>query len=324
MSVLKPWVRLAVIIAAISAACLWLLSQPSGRVTSEAVSAIQANIANGQQVFTVAGCGSCHVAPAAQPNGDVTQHNLAERPLLSGGQHFITAFGTFVAPNISPDKVAGIGRWSDADFATALLKGLSPDNQHYYPVFPYTAYTRMTLQDVIDLKAFLDTLPASSHTNTTHELHFPWNIRRGIGLWKRRYLTNNPALRLVNPTVQQQRGQYLVEALGHCGECHSPRNRAGATETDQWLAGSADINGQGGKQALSAPNITSHQAGLATWSAEDIADYLSTGFTPDYDVAGGLMSEVINNTRQLSKQDRLAMGEYLKVIPHRNGDGATD
>lgn len=280
----------------ILACSLWLFTLPESRVSRGDLETLVPNVSNGQQVFYIAGCASCHISPSDdEPN----------QYLLGGGKHFVTAFGVFIAPNISPDKVAGIGAWSTADFATALLKGLSPDNQHYFPAFPYTTYTRMTLQDIVDLKGFMDTLPLSNNLNKPHQLYFPFSIRRGLGLWKRLYLSDRLAINFNSPTVLQRRGQYLVEALGHCGECHSPRTLLGGIQFRQWLSGASAPDGQS-----RVPDISI----LSEWTVEDIAEYLSSGFTPDYDVAGGLMGEVIDNTRQLSSKDRKAIAEYLKAI----------
>ncbi|OMH33747.1 cytochrome c [Motiliproteus sp. MSK22-1] len=293
-------------VAVIVTAGLWFLSGPGSAVSPTVLSSLPADAKRGELVFHVSGCASCH-----KPE-DFDKNNADENtvPPLSGGQRFETQFGTFIAPNITPDKETGIGNWSVSDFATAMLKGVRPDGQHLYPAFPYTSYARMKLQDIVDLKAYMDTLPAISRTNENHELGFPFSIRRGLGLWKQLYLSNQPVINLVDPTPEQQRGQYLVEGPGHCGECHTPRNLAGAANPSRWLAGAANPDGDG-----TIPNITPHKSGIAKWETVDITEYLSSGFTPDYDVVGGSMAEVVENTARLPDRDRKAIAAYLMAIP---------
>ncbi len=271
------------------------------------MSALSADARRGELVFHIGGCASCHTEPTAE---DEEPKNGNNPPILSGGKRFRTPFGTFIAPNISPDKETGIGNWTAANFATALIKGISPDGQHYYPAFPYTSYARMTFQDVIDLKAYLDTLPAIVRANEQHELTFPFSIRRGLGLWKILHLGDEPIVELKNANPEVKRGQYLVEGPGHCGECHTPRNPIGGLDFSQWLAGAPNPDGDG-----SIPNITPHASGIADWEAVDIAEYLSSGFTPEYDVAGGSMAEVVDNIARISPGDRKAIAAYLQAIP---------
>jgi len=299
---MKSSIRAGCLVVTVASLGVWILSEPGEAVPESALSALQTDAKRGEQVFHIGGCASCHTPADDQDNESV--------PPLSGGKRFETRFGTFVAPNITPDKETGIGNWSSAEFATALLKGVSPDGQHYYPAFPYTSYVRMELQDVVDLKAYLDTLPAVVRANEHHELAFPYSIRRGLGLWKMRYLRSQPIIALDDPDTELQRGQYLVEGPGHCGECHSPRDPAGGIDYARWLGGAANPDGDG-----SIPNITPHQTGIAEWEAVDIAEYLSSGFTPDYDVVGSTMAEVVDNTARLPDSDRKAIAAYLKAIP---------
>ena len=256
----------------------------------------------GELMFHVSGCRSCHESE--------TQNDDSNAPaVLGGGRRFETEFGTFIAPNISPHPETGIGSWTVAEFIDAMQKGLSPDGEHYYPVFPYASYARMAVQDVVDLKAYLDTLPESSRPNNDHELSFPYNIRFGMLFWKVLYLDADPVAE-VSDDPKVQRGQYLVEGPGHCAECHTARDWMGGLDTKQWLAGGPNPDGDG-----RIPNITPHEDGIAEWSEADIAEYLSSGFTPEYDVVGGSMADVVENTSHLSKQDRLAIAAYLKSLP---------
>lgn len=255
------------------------------------------DVARGEQVFWAAGCASCHSAPNATG---------AAKLVLAGGRAFETGFGTFYAPNISPDPVAGIGGWGVADLANAMLAGRAPDGSHYYPAFPYAAYQHASLQDVADLSAYLATLPRDSTPSRGHDLGFPFNIRAGLGLWKAAFMPRGFVLAGDLPP-EAARGRYLVEGLGHCGECHTPRNIAGGLQTARWLAGAPNPNGRG-----TVPNIT---PAALDWSRADIVAYLETGFTPEYDSAGGHMAEVVENFAKLPESDRAAVAAYLKLLP---------
>ena len=247
---------------------------------------------NGELMFHAGGCGSCH----------------GER--LAGGLELETPYGTFRVPNISPDATTGIGAWSTLEFVNAVVRGVAPDGRHYYPAFPYSSYVRMDLGDVIDLKAYIDTLEPVSAQSAPHELGFPWNIQRAIGLWKRRYVNPDPVI-VIDPADQfLARGRYLVEAVGHCGECHTPRDRLGGPDTLRWLGGGPSPEGEG-----RVPNITPGATELGSWSARDIAYYLESGFTPDFDTVGGSMVEVQENLSRLPADDLAAMAAYLQAIP---------
>jgi mono/diheme cytochrome c family protein len=226
--------------------------------------------------------------------------------ILSGGQRFPSDFGTFVAPNISQDPEHGIGNWTLLELANAITRGVSPSGEHYYPALPYASYARMEMQDVADLHAFLKTLPADPRPSQPHELGFPFSIRAGIGIWKLMFLSDDWALK-GNLTPTASRGRYIAEALAHCGECHTPRTLLGGMDTARWLAGAPNPSGEG-----RIPNIT--PAGLG-WSAAEIVQYLTTGFTPDYDSVGGHMVHVVENMARLPESDRQAVAEYLLAVP---------
>ena len=283
-----------VFFAVIAAAFAWFLSRPEP-LNADAVAGLTGDSARGENLFWAGGCSSCHAAPNSEGE---------EKLVLAGGYRINSPFGTFISPNISP-SANGIGGWSNLDLANALIRGLSPVGSHYYPSFPYGTYTRMSLQDVVDLKAFLDTLPSSETQSQPHELPFPVTIRRSVGLWKRLFLTDDWIVAVEGE--QLERGRYLVEALGHCGECHTPRNVLGALDDTRWLEGADNPSGEGRIPGL-AP-------GQLNWGADDIAYYLETGFTPDYDSAGGEMAAVIANTSQLTEEDRAAIAAYIKAIP---------
>ncbi|SNR70923.1 c-type cytochrome [Puniceibacterium sediminis] len=266
-------------------------------VNEAAFSNLTGSDTQGELVFIAAGCASCHHAPDAKGEAKL---------VLAGGQRFVSDFGTFVAPNISPDPQAGIGGWTLTDFASAVTRGVSPEGQHLYPAFPYSAYTHMVPQDVADLWAYLRTLPASDVQSQPHEVGFPFNIRLGLGLWKMLFMSDQW---VVADTDDESltRGRYLVEALAHCGECHTPRNVLGGLQRNAWLSGAENPDGPGRIPALTPDKLT--------WSETDIAYYLETGFTPDFDSVGGHMVEVVENFGKLPASDRAAVAAYLKALP---------
>jgi mono/diheme cytochrome c family protein len=286
----------AAALAAIGLGGFLVITRPA-HVNANDISALTADPAHGEQLFWLGGCASCHAAEGAE--GDALKQ-------LSGGLAFTTAFGTFYAPNISSDPTYGIGTWTKAEFADALLHGTSPDNQHYYPAFPYASYTRASLQEAVDLHSYLATLPASTTPNKPHDVGFPFNQRWLLGGWKLLFMSDKPVL-TGDLTEQETQGRHLVEGLGHCSECHTPRNALGGLQKSAWLAGAANPDGPG-----RIPNIT--PANL-DWSESEIAEYLTSGFTPDYDSAGGSMAEVVTNLSHLSDEQRLAIAAYLKRVP---------
>ncbi|MFQ6754345.1 cytochrome c [Cereibacter sphaeroides] len=277
------------------AAGLWL-TRPV-KSDPELFAGITGEASRGERIFWAGGCASCHAAPDA--SGEA-------RLVLSGGERLTTDFGTFVVPNISPDPDHGIGGWTVADLDSALRHGTSPDGSHYYPSFPYTSYAHAEPQDVADLKAFLDTLPPSDRADEPHDLAFPFNQRIILGGWK--LMAGGPSWIVEGDLApEEERGRYLVEGLGHCGECHTPRNGLGLRDKSRWLAGGPNPEGRG-----TIPNITPAKL---DWSEGDISEYLSSGFTPDYDSAGGQMADVVRNTSQLPDEDRRAIAAYLKRVP---------
>src|SRR5882672_1074823 len=248
----------------------WWLTIPA-LVAAGALPARKPDLANGLTTFNAGGCSSCHAVPA-QP----------DRTRLGGGLAIPSPFGTFYAPNISPDPTDGIGRWSEADFVTAVVKGTSPAGTHYFPAFPYTSYQHAKLQDLRDLFAYLKTLPPVSGRAPDHQLPFPFNIRRNVGIWKLLFLDGEPFTPDGARSAAWNRGAYLVNSFGHCAECHSPRNFLGGIIAAQRFAGGPNPEGEGW-----VSNIT--QKGIGEWSAKDIADFLENGVTPDGDSAGGAM-----------------------------------
>jgi mono/diheme cytochrome c family protein len=285
----------------------WFLTTPR-RLDATTLAALGSGDAiKGERIFWAGGCISCHGRPGAK--GDA-------RLELAGGLELKTPFGTFVPPNISPDRTDGIGAWSLEDFANALKRGVSPEGRHYYPAFPYPSYARMKLGDIADLFAFIRTLPPVSGRAPPDQMSFPFSVRRGIGLWKLLYLSDKPVVGLPADASDKVRaGQYLVEGPGHCGECHTPRSFLGGTKNDLWLAGAAAVEGKG-----HVPNITSGEGGIGEWSEKDVAYFLESGFTPDFDSVGGAMVDVQEDIAHLPAADREAIAAYLKAVPpHPNG-----
>lgn len=259
---------------------------------SDQLAGVQGDPDAGRMVFLAAGCASCHADRGAE---------LQEAPLLSGGRRLATDFGTFVAPNISPDATHGIGGYSMADFASVLKRGVTPDGRHIYPAMPYTTYTRMSVRDIVDLKAFLDTLPADATPRQANTLDFPYSIRALLGFWKRANL--DETFVGAAPSPQIERGRYLVEALGHCAECHTPRDRFGGLDRSRWMAGGPNPAGQG-----LIPNIT---PAALDWTTSEMTWYLQSGFSPDHDEVSREMEAIIAGLSQLPDADREAIAAYL-------------
>jgi len=296
-----------VALAAVGFGAFWALTMPA-RVDAAAIESLgEGDPTRGERIFWAAGCSSCHARPGAQGDAQLE---------LAGGAELKTAFGTFVAPNVSQDPNDGIGRWTAVDLANAMLHGVSPKGQHLYPAFPYTSYARMDPADIVDLHAYLKTLPAVAGRAPDHKLGFPFSMRRGLGLWKLLYLSPDPVIAFPEGTdAKALAGRYLVEGPGHCGECHTPRDFAGGLDRSKWLVGAVAAEGEG-----KVPNITGGEGGIGDWSESDIAYFLESGFTPDFDSVGGTMTEVQRNMARLRPEDREAIAAYLKTIPpHPNG-----
>src|ERR1700744_5011667 len=277
----------------------WLTAPPLVIPVTEA--AYTPNLANGETIFNAGGCSACHAVPG-QP------HRLK----LGGGLGVASPFGTFYVPNISPDKNDGIGQWTEAQFVTAVTRGVSPEGTHYFPAFPYTTYAHARVSDIRDLFAYLKTLAPVPGKWRDHDVPFPFDIRRNVGIWKWLFLDGKPFAPDASRSAQWNRGAYLVNGLGHCAECHSPRNFLGGIVAAQRFAGGPNPEGEGW-----IPNIT--QKGIGEWSAKDIAYFLETGQTPDGDSAGGSMVRVIKNTSQLSAWERDAIADYAKSLPPVDG-----
>ncbi len=250
----------------------------------------------GLYVSKAAGCVGCHTEtrPNAQP--------------YAGGRALDTPFGTFFGPNITPHPRAGIGRWSEQDFIRAMRLGVRPDGAHYYPAFPYTSFTKITDPDLRDLWAYLRSLPPSSRASQPHDLKLYVRSRFPLWGWKQLFFSPGPFVPDPSRNAILNRGAYLVQALGHCGECHTPRNWLGAPKKDRFLAG-AKLG-----EKTKAPNLTPTR--LKKLSDAELKDILRTGMTADGDVLSESMAEVVQNTTsQLEPQDLDALIAYLRSLP---------
>jgi mono/diheme cytochrome c family protein len=255
----------------------------------------QGDARRGEYVSKAAGCLGCHTEekPDAQP--------------YAGGRELKTPFGTFFGPNITAHPQAGIGRWSEQDFVRAMRMGVRPDGAHYYPAFPYPSFTRTTDQDLRDLWAYLRSVPQSDRRSREHDLGFPFRWRWLVWGWK--LLFFSPGAFTQNPAQSEtvNRGAYLANALGHCGECHTPRNFLGGPKKDRHLAG-AKVG------EATATNLTPTR--LKKVSDDYLREVLQTGLTPDGDILSEAMSEVVRNTTsQLTRQDLDALIAYLRSLP---------
>jgi mono/diheme cytochrome c family protein len=253
----------------------------------------------GAYVLRLAGCATCHTAPKGGK-------------FLAGGRELKSPFGSFFPPNITPDPETGIGNWSDEDFVRALREGKSPEGKPYYPAFPYTSYTRMTDRDMLDLKAYLDTVEPVRKPVRDHDLYFPFSVRSGMSVWRSLFFELDTV-----PTDPAQsdvwnRGAYIVNGPGHCGECHTPRNLLGAMQRDRAFSGNPN-----GPEGDPVPNITGHsKKGIKDWSLDDVVSFLQIGLKPDGDFAGGAMTSVIEDaTGKLTEADVTAIATYLKSLP---------
>jgi mono/diheme cytochrome c family protein len=257
-------------------------------------------IARGKYVFGATGGCGCH--------------SEKDRPLHSGGRRYDGPFGTVYSTNITPDRETGIGTWTDEQVVTAIRLGRRPNGERLLPVHPFTVFNGMVEDDLKALVAYLRTLPVVSRKNQPKKISVPLFESVFLPAWLAAFAPREtPPLRA--PTSGLALGEYLVRAVGHCGECHTPRTATMATDNSRFLAGTAQ-----GPENSSVPNITPDpDTGIGKWTVDQIAEYLASGNRPDGDVAGGLMSEVIQGTsagyKDMTRADLTAVAQYLKSIP---------
>jgi mono/diheme cytochrome c family protein len=268
--------------------------------SSVAIEKTESRLKNGEYLFRVSGGCSCHTVP----------DNSDEK--MAGGRGLKTPFGAIYSTNITPDNTNGIGTWTAEDFSNAMTQGIRADGAHLFPVFPYTSFTQIRKDDLDDLYAYLQSFPGVNKENRDDELFFLFKPRIGLFFWK--LLNFNAGEFKPNPNKGDQwnRGAYLVEALAHCKECHSPRNLTGGLKPGHYYSGSSQ-SPEGG----SVPDITSDpESGIGDWEKDAISWFLQTGQKPDGDYVGGLMAEVIDQGyRFLTPQDLDAMILFISEIP---------
>ncbi len=284
--------RLAALAAAFLPACVVWAQAGTGPFGAPGATPVQ----RGEYLARAGDCISCHTATGGAP--------------FAGGYRIETPFGPLYAPNITPDDATGIGRWSADDLWRALHHGVNKRGQDMYPAMPYDFYTRVSRQDSDDLFAWLRTVKPVSNKVDVNQLRFPFDQRWSMAVWRELYFSEGVFRPDAAKSAQWNRGAYLVEGLGHCSACHSPRNALGGIEKDKAFTG-ASIDG------WFALNLSSNlHTGLGQWAAQDIAYYLKNGAAPGRSTALGPMALVVkNSTSHLSDDDLLAMGVYLKDLP---------
>jgi mono/diheme cytochrome c family protein len=289
-----PGLRLSAVALGALACALVLKPQAPAAAAPEP----RGDAGRGAYVFAAADCQSCHT------------DEKNKGPLMAGGPPMATDFGTFFAPNITPDRKNGIGAWTYEDFHRAMREGKGKDGEYLYPVFPYPSFTGMTDQDIADLWAYLETIPAVAKPSRPHQIKSPFNFRPLLFGWRLLYFREGPLQPAPGLNPQQQRGRYLAEAVAHCEECHSPRNGLGAVEHDKAFAGNP-----AGPDDQNAPNLT--PTGIGKLTQQDLRALLSTGMTPDGDYLGSGMADVVDGTAKLTPADRDAIIAYLRTVPPR-------
>jgi len=276
------------------AAAAWLAAAPAGAATPT-----PAEVARGKYVFGATGGCGCHTKPKDQAN--------------TGGRRYDGPFGTVYSTNITPEKETGIGGWTDDQIITAVRLGRRPNGERLIPVHPYTVFNGMAEQDLRALVAYLRTLPPVNRKTPPKKITVPLFESVFLPAWLATFAPRETPPTSA-PTSGVARGEYLVRAVGHCGECHTPRTMTMATDNSRFLAGNPK-----GPEDSEVPNITPDKDTGLTWTVEQIAEYLGTGRRPDGDTAGGLMEEMINGVgaglKDLSMADRLAIAQYLKTLP---------
>jgi mono/diheme cytochrome c family protein len=248
----------------------------------------------GEYLVRAGGCVSCHTVPGGTP--------------FAGGRPLATPFGTFYSPNITPDEETGIGRWTDAQFLAALRQGRRPDGASYFPVFPYPSFTNISDADALAIKAYLFSMPPVKQANRAHDVAFPFSWRFLQNGWRLLFFREGPFRADPAHDAAYNRGAYLVTALAHCGECHTPRNILGAVEQSLALAGTRD-----GPDGQAVPNITPDRTtGIGEWDSDDIVTLLKTGRTPEQSAVKGAMREAVQDgLKYLTDADRQAIAAFL-------------
>jgi len=270
-----------------------LSAWPIGRPV--ALDNLTGDAARGAYLARMSGCIACHT--------DIEGGNAP----LAGGVELKTEFGTFISPNLTTDAKHGIGKWTPGLFAKAVRQGISPEGEPYYPAFPYPFYSRLSDQDIADLWAAFQTVPAAATPSREHELVFPFSFRPALKAWRAMFVDMGRLENVPERSQAWNRGRYIVKGPAHCGACHTPRNMLGARQAEFSLHG-ADGLPDGGK----SPPITAERLEAEGWTVSSLAYALRSGITPAGDTFGGSMGEVVRDgTSHLSDADLRAIALYL-------------
>ncbi len=282
-------------------------AKPAPSAAEAPPAATQSNLERGEWLAIAGNCETCHTAPGGKP--------------FAGGLPFETPFGKVYSTNITPDEQTGIGRWTREDFARSLRHGVRPNGEHLYPVFPYTAFTKITDADADALYDYMKKIPAVQYTPPANQMSFPFNQRWLLGAWKALFFDEGPFEPDLERSAEWNRGAYLVDALAHCSACHSPRNMMGAESKSHALTGGTytDKIPGGELRKWSTPNLTSASNGLGAWSVDDLTAYLATGQNSFLTTFGPMNEVILNSTRRLPEADVRAMAVYLKDVPANEG-----
>jgi mono/diheme cytochrome c family protein len=293
----------ALVLVAVAAGLF--LTWPKKLPASVITASYTPDLANGEAMFHAGNCSACHMTQGQD-----------DRLQLAGGLELKSPFGTFVAPNITPDRTHGIGAWSELEFVNAMKRGVGRDGAHLYPAFPYPSYALMTTKDVRDLFAYIKTLPASPRADVPHKLSFPYNVRLAVGGWKLLYFRPEEFEPQPARSALWNRGRYLAEGPAHCAECHTPRGALGGPDLDKLYVGAENLE-EGGRFAT---NITPHKDGVGDWTEQDMFDFLKTGMDKCFNEPEGMRS-VLASTARYSDEDLRALSHYIMTLPPKAGNG---
>jgi len=281
------------------AACLLIFLGTSAAHAAADKQAFE-EIAHGRYLAIAGDCAGCHSAPGGAP--------------YAGGLPIETPFGTLVSPNITPDRETGIGAWTDDEFVHAMQDGTGQGGEHLYPAMPYTYYTRTTREDVLAIRAYLETVEPVHNEVKANQLPFPFDVRASMAGWNELYFKRGTFRPVAGKSDEWNRGAYLVEGLGHCGLCHTAKNAAGGDETARALQGSA-------LQGWYAPDLTGDpRGGLGSWSVDEVVAYLKTGHNAVSAATGPMSDVIVHSTSQMTDADLRAIAVYLKDQPAPSGE----
>jgi len=289
----KPWARNAALGLALA------VSAGAGAAHAGIDDQDFSQIARGRYLATVGDCAACHTPPGSGRE-------------FAGGLALETPFGVLLTPNITPDPTTGIGAWTDQEFHDAMTKGTGRGGAHLYPAMPYTYYTKLTTDDVLAIRAYLNTVPAVQNEVNVNQLPFPFDIRASLTVWNAMFFTPGEFRARADKSAEWNRGAYLAEGLGHCGLCHTPKNFLGGDRTSVALQGSP-------LQGWFAPNITDDaRRGIGGWSVDEIATYLKTGHNLTSAASGPMGDEISQSSAHMTDADLRAIAIYLKDQPGQN------